>query len=86
MFKREVKSRVKKATKNFPKEDLRRIANDIKSLKFDPLPPGAKKIKKGKEIYYRIRQGNFRIGYRFKATKRLVEIIYIKRRKESTYK
>jgi len=49
------------------------------------LPPGAKKIKKGKDIYYRIRQGNFRIGYRFNMTKRLVEIIYIKRRKESTY-
>ena len=86
MFKLEVKPSVKKDTKNSPQEDLQRIANDIRSLKFDPLPPGAKKIKKGKEIYYRIRQGNFRIGYRFNTTKRLVEIIYIKRRKESTYK
>ena len=70
MFKLEVKSSVKKDTKSFPKEDLQRIANDIKSLKFDPLPPGVKKIKKGKEIHYIIRQGNFRIGYRFNAAKR----------------
>ena len=85
MFKLEIKSSVKKDTKKSPKEDLQRIANDIRSLKFDPLPPGIKKIKKGKDIYYRIRQGNFRIGYRFNMAKRLVEIIYIKRRKESTY-
>jgi len=86
VFKLKVKPGVKRDTKSFPKDDLQRIVNDIRSLKFDPLPPGVKKIKKGREIHYRIRQGNFRIGYQLNPTEGLIEIIYVKRRNESTYK
>ena len=80
-----VKKSVKKDIEDINRDDLQRIADNIKALKFNPLPPGVKKIKKGKEFYYRLRQGNFRIGYRFDSTEKLIEIIYIRRRSERTY-
>ncbi|MBU2567528.1 MAG: type II toxin-antitoxin system RelE/ParE family toxin [Elusimicrobia bacterium] len=80
-----VKKSVKKDIEDIDRDDLQRIADNIKALKFNPLPPGIKKIKKGKGSYYRIRQGDFRIGYRFDSTEKLIEIIYIRRRSERTY-
>jgi len=85
MFNLILKKSVKKDIETINKEDIQRIADNIKALKFNPLPPGVKKIKKGKESYYRIRQGNFRIGYRFNSKEKLIEIIYIRRRSERTY-
>jgi len=85
MFSLVVKKSVKKDTENINRDDLQRIADSIKLLKFNPFPPGVKKIKKGKEFYYRLRQGNFRIGYRFDSTEKLIEIIYVRRRSERTY-
>ncbi|MDO8733709.1 MAG: type II toxin-antitoxin system RelE/ParE family toxin [Elusimicrobiota bacterium] len=85
MFKITVKPSVNKDIKNINKDDLKRIFNNIQSLELNPLPLGVKKIKKGPEFYYRIRQGDFRIGYRFYSTEKLIEIIYIRRRSERTY-
>ena len=85
MFKIIFKQSVIKDVKKIPKKDLQRIVNDIKILKFDPLPPGTEKIKKSRKNYYRIRQDNFRVGYRVDLTKKLVEIIFIKIRSENTY-
>jgi len=85
MFNLIVKKSVKKDIEDISRDDLQRIADNIKDLKFNPFPPGVKKIKKGKESYYRIRQGDFRIGYRFYPTEKLIEIIYIRRRSERTY-
>ena len=85
MFKVIFKQSVIKDVKKIPKKDLQRITSDIKILKFDPLPPGTKKIKKSRKNYYRIRQGNYRLGYRIDLTKKLVEIIFIKIRSENTY-
>jgi len=85
MFEIIFKQSVIKDVKKIPKKDLQRIANDIKILKYDPLPPGTKKIKKGRKNYYRIRQGNFRVGYRIDLPKKIVEIIFIKIRSENTY-
>lgn len=85
MFNLFVKSGVKKDIRSISKDDLQRIADDIEALKSNPLPAGVKKIKKGKESYYRIRQGDFRIGYRFDPNKKEVEIIFIRRRSERTY-
>jgi len=85
MFEIIFKQSVIKDVKNIPKKDLQRIANDIKILKYDPLLPGTKKIKKSGKNYYRIRQGNFRVGYRINLSKKLVEIIFIKIRSENTY-
>ena len=86
MFKVFAEERVKKDIRNINKDDLKRIFNNIKALELNPLPLGVKKIKKGPESYYRIRQGDFRIGYRFDTVQKLIEIIYIRRRSERTYK
>jgi mRNA interferase RelE/StbE len=43
MFKIIFKQSVIKDVKKIPEKDLQRIANDIKILKFDSLPPGTKK-------------------------------------------
>ena len=86
MFKLSVKPSVEKDARRIPKEHLQRIACEIKTLKFNPLPPGAKKIKKGKEIHYRIRQGDYRVGYQLDVAEKITEIIYIKRRSKTTYK
>ncbi|MFA5778580.1 MAG: type II toxin-antitoxin system RelE/ParE family toxin [Elusimicrobiota bacterium] len=85
MFNLILKKSVKKDIENINKDDLQRIADNIKALKLNPLPVGVNKIKKGKESYYRIRQGDFRIGYRFDTTEKLIEIIFIRRRSERTY-
>ena len=85
MFKITVKPSVNKDIKNINNDDLKRIFNNIQSLELNPLPVGVKKIKKGKGSYYRIRQGDFRIGYRFDSTNKLIEIIFIRRRSEKTY-
>ncbi len=85
MFNLTVKKSVKKDIENINEEDLQRISDNIKALKSNPLPPGVKKIKIGKDSYFRIRQGDFRIGYSVDKTNKLIEIIYIRRRNERTY-
>jgi mRNA interferase RelE/StbE len=85
MFKIIFKQSVIKDVKKISKKDLQRIANNIKILKYDPLLPGTKKIKKSGKNYYRIRQGNFRVGCRVDFNQKLVEIIFIKIRSEDTY-
>lgn len=85
MYKITVKPSVNKDIKVINKDDLKRILNNIQTLESNPLPQGVKKIKIGPEPYYRIRQGDFRIGYRFDAAQKLIEIIFIRRRNERTY-
>ena len=85
MFDLFVKKSVNKDIEKINKDDLQRIVDAIKALKLNPLPMGVKKIKLGKESYYRIRQGNYRIGYRFDTHTKLLEIIFVRLRNESTY-
>jgi len=86
MFKITLKASVNKDIKTISKDDLKRIFNNIQALELNPLPLGVKKITKGREAYYRIRQGNFRIGYQFNPAEKLIEVIFIRRRSEKTYK
>ena len=79
------KSSVKKDIRDIPNNELQRITEDIKSLKTGPLPIGVKNIKKGKVLFFRIRQGNYRIGYQVNFSKNEIEILFIKRRNEETY-
>ena len=85
MIKLFYKSSVKKDIRDIPNNELQRITEDIKSLKTDPLPIGVKKIKKGKVSFFRIRQGNYRIGYQVNFSKNEIEILFIKGRNEKTY-
>ena len=79
------KSSIKKDVRDIPNNELQRITEDIKSLKNEPLPIGVRKIKKGKLSFFRIRQGNYRIGYQVNFSKNEIEILFIKRRNEETY-
>ncbi len=85
MYKLFYKSSIKKDIRDITNNELQRITEDIKSLKNDPLPVGVRKIKKGKISFYRIRQGNYRIGYQVNFSKNEIEILFIKRRNEETY-
>lgn len=82
MYKLFYKSSIKKDIRDIHSNELQRITVDIKSLKTDPLPIGAKKIKKGKISFFRIRQGNYRIGYQVYFNKNEIEILFIKSRNE----
>ena len=75
-----------KDTKKISKQDWNAIDEDIQDLKSEPLPPGVKKIKKGKDAHYRIRRGPFRIGYKLDFGEKLIRIMYVRRRTESTYR
>ncbi len=75
-----------KDIKKISKPDWGAIDEDIQSLKSDPLPPGVKKIKKGKDAHYRIRRWPFRIGYKLYFGKKIIRIMYVRRRTESTYR
>ena len=86
MFKLIFKRSVKKDINKTNKEHLQNIAHTINSLKNNPFPEDVKKIKGGSNPYYRIRQGSYRIAYRIDLNIRAVEIVFIKRRNEKTYR
>ena len=75
-----------KDTKKISKPDWDTINEDIQNLKSELLPSGVKKIKKGKDAHYRIRRGPFRIGYKLDFKEKIIRIMYVKRRTESTYR
>ncbi len=79
------KSSVKKEFASIPKKDVENIIKKIKELKANPLPVGVKKIKQGTVSYFRLRCGNFRVGYLLDFSEKVVRIVYIRRRNESTY-
>ena len=85
MYKLFYKLSIKKDIRDILSNESQRITEDIKSLKTDPLPIGVRKIKKGKLSFFRIRKGNYRIGYQINFFKKEIEILFIKRRNEETY-
>jgi mRNA interferase RelE/StbE len=64
-----------------PKDIQNRVTKVIDSLSGNPRPYGIVKLK-GKEDIYRIRVGDYRIVYGIDDKKRLVDIIYIRHRRE----
>ena len=86
MFKLVFKSSIRKDIRKIDKHKLREIAQAVNSLKSNPLPESANKIKGGNEPYYRIRQGAYRIGYRINSDIKAVEVVFIKIRNEKTYR
>lgn len=64
--------------------DLDRIAQAMLKLEDDPRPPGCRKLR-GLEGW-RIRVGHWRIIYYIDDKEKLVTIVDVKRRRESTYR
>jgi mRNA interferase RelE/StbE len=65
--------------------DFERLSSSIAALAVEPRPHGVRKIK-GAEVAYRIRVGSYRIVYEVYDSQKLVLIIQITRRTETTYR
>ncbi|HVS20423.1 MAG TPA: type II toxin-antitoxin system RelE/ParE family toxin [Pyrinomonadaceae bacterium] len=74
-------SRARRETRKLDRQILARIAKAIDSLVENPRPPGCLKVK-DKESLWRIRVGDWRIGYEIDDEKRLVTIITVGHRRE----
>jgi mRNA interferase RelE/StbE len=67
------------------KEDFELILSVISGLQLEPRPPGVRKIK-GEEKVYRVRAGRYRVIYEIYDDIRLVVLLTISRRTETTYR
>ena len=77
----EVTPRARKDLKALPKRERQRVAEQIDILKTDPRPTGCKKLK-GREDFYRIRVGNYRVVYQIENEILLILIVRVGDRKE----
>jgi len=74
------KKSVAKDLREFPKADVKRILQRIRTLADDPRPPGCEKLS-GHERY-RLRQGVYRIVYEIHDKALIVLIVKISHRKD----
>ena len=71
---------VAKDLRAFPKQDVKRIMQRIRSLADDPRPPGCEKLS-GQERY-RVRQGAYRIVYEIEDYRLSVLIVKVGHRRD----
>lgn len=71
---------VAKDLRAFPKQDLKRIMQRIRSLSDEPRPVGCEKLS-GQERY-RVRQGVYRIVYEIEDEKLLVLVVKVGHRRD----
>ena len=67
------------------RQDFERLRDAVAGLVEEPRPQGVRKIK-GEEIAYRIRVGSYRVVYEVYDNDKLVLILQIVRRSETTYR
>jgi mRNA interferase RelE/StbE len=77
----EVTPRARKDLRALPKRERQRIAEQIDALTTDPRPTGCKKLK-GREDFYRIRVGDYRVVYQIEDEVLLILIVRVGDRKE----
>ena len=71
---------VAKDLRAFPKQDVRRIMQRIRSLASDPRPAGCEKLS-GQERY-RVRQGVYRIIYEIEDDRLMVLVVKVGHRRD----
>jgi mRNA interferase RelE/StbE len=74
------KKSVAKDLRQFPKVDVKRILQRIRSLADDPRPPGCEKLS-GQERY-RLRQGVYRIVYEIDDNVLIVLVVKVGHRRD----
>lgn len=74
------KKSVAKDLRVFPKQDVKRIMQRIRSLADDPRPAGCEKLS-GQERY-RVRQGTYRIIYEIADDRLIVLVVKVGHRRE----
>jgi mRNA interferase RelE/StbE len=67
------------------RQDFERLREAVRRLAEEPRPEGVRKIK-GAERSYRIRVGSYRVVYKLNDNEKLVLILQIVRRSETTYR
>jgi mRNA interferase RelE/StbE len=77
----EVTPRARKDLKALPKRERRRVSEQIDALRTDPRPTGCQKLK-GREDFYRIRVGDYRVIYQIEDKILLILIVQVGDRKE----
>ncbi len=77
----EVTPRARKDLKALPTRERQRVADQIDALKTNPRPQNCKKLK-GREDFYRIRVGDYRVVYQVENEVLLILIVRIGDRKE----
>ncbi|MCX6001075.1 MAG: type II toxin-antitoxin system RelE/ParE family toxin [Chloroflexi bacterium] len=75
---------IDKLKKHIQISDFHRIDNKVRLLASDPRLTGARKIRT-RAVEYRIRAGKFRVVYEVDDTNKLVLILHVARRSETTY-
>jgi mRNA interferase RelE/StbE len=73
--------RARRETRKLDRQVLARIAKAIDSLASNPRPPGCLKVKTAESLW-RIRVGDWRIGYEVDDTARTLTIITVGHRRE----
>jgi len=67
------------------RQDFERLRDAVRGLSEEPRPQGVRKIK-GVERAYRISVGNYRVVYEVYDSDKLVLILQVVRRSETTYR
>ena len=76
-----LKSSVEKDFRALPKNILIKILSAIENLAQEPFPNQTSKLE-GTEQTYRIRVGDYRIVYEVDRTQKIVNILYVRHRRE----
>ena len=70
--------------RKLPPGDAARLRGPILALGIEPRPPGALKV--ASSDYWRLRVGELRIVYLISSRERIVVVLRVARRSESTYR
>ena len=75
---------LKRLERRITRQDFERLRDAVRRLATEPRPHGVRKVK-GAEKAYRIRVGNYRVVYEVYDDDKLVLILQVARRSETTY-
>ena len=70
--------------RRLPPGDAARVRGPILALAIDPRPPGVAKL--ARTQYWRLRVGELRVVYVIDEPRRLIVVLKVARRSESTYR
>jgi mRNA interferase RelE/StbE len=70
--------------RRLPPGDAARLRGPILALSIDPLPPGSAKL--AGTDFWRLRVGDLRVVYEIEDIDRLIVVLRVARRSESTYR
>lgn len=76
---------IEKLRGKIQREDFERLRDAVRGLAEEPRPQGVSKLR-GSERAYRIRAGSYRVVYEVHDTQRVVLILHVARRSETTYR